>query len=242
MPRVSTIDAARNPALEIVPMATMSYYDFVQAWLMTPLPPTEIRWLQGQCDLDVDNRPKRWDRTYQQRLQLRQPSLAALQLLAGVNGVLINRVEIALDWIFDEPCDSAHALIRRYHVKRHHGDQELLLWAGITRYTAPPWHRAPNRLVSYSDRHSRITGEPYCVHLDWRLQGVEALRRAGMGSLSELLQLDLRDLRRFWQQRLLLRNVDLGKLGRLYCNHVLRRGRRHGPWLEYFPGLSVPLD
>jgi hypothetical protein len=237
MSRVSAVDAARNPALSIVPVATMSYCDSVQAWLKMPLPRTEIRRLREQCDLHVLNRPKRWDRTYRQRLQLRQPSLAALQFLAGMNEVLINRVEIALDWIFARALegDAAHELIRRYHVKRWHGDQEVLLWDGITRYTAPPWHRAPNRLVSYGDGESRMTGEPHCLHLDWRLQGVSTLRRAAMGSLPQLLQLDLGDLRRFWQQRLLLRTVDFDRLGRLHCFHVQGRGPRRGgrgPWLD----------
>jgi hypothetical protein len=231
MPRISAVDAALNPALRIVPVEKLSYVDGLQLWLKTPLPPRQIERLEQQCgSLHVLQRNKSWHRDYRQRLQLRQPSREAVQALARLSGVLLNQLELALDWTFnsEEERDAAHELIRRYHVKRWHGKQQALLYKG-TRYTAK--RRAANKLVNYAEQGSRISGELFCEHVEWRLSGVRALQRAGIGPLNELLKLDHR---RFWKARLLMRTINLARLGRLHCVHVQGKGPRRGPWIEYF--------
>jgi hypothetical protein len=136
-----------------------------------------------------------------------------LQWLAALKHSLMNYVEVSLDWIFnsEEKRDDAQEFIRRYHVKRWHGKQQALLYKG-TRYTAK--RRAANKLVNYAEQGSRISGELFCEHVEWRLIGARALRRAGIGSLNELLKLDHRQ---FWTERLLMRTVNLDRLGRMYC-------------------------
>jgi hypothetical protein len=240
MPRMAALAETRNPALRIVPVQKLSYIDGVQVWLKKPWSRRELAWLARRCgSLDVRQQAKRWDRAYRVRLQLRQPGHEALQWLAKLNGVLMNYVEVALDWIFnsEEERDAAHEFIRRHHVKRWHGKQEVFSYQGA-RYTAK--RRAANKLVNYAEQGSRISGELFCEHVEWRLSGTRALRRAGISSLNDLLELDHRQ---FWAERLPMRTVNLDTLGRLYCNHVLGKGPRRGPWIEFFgPKKSIRFD
>jgi hypothetical protein len=160
-----------------------------------------------------------------------------LQWLAQRHDALTNRAEIALDWVFkfrghrDEVWEFLHRhLVRRWHGKK----QEIRFYRPKaqtpvvaddgtvgTRYDAGRW--APNVIASYREDHSRITGEVNCLHLEWRLTGVKAMRGAGIESGQDLLGFDHRQ---FWQKRLLLRNADQERLGRLIRNRVNGRKSR----------------
>jgi hypothetical protein len=62
--------------------------------------------------------------------------------------------------------------------------------------------------------------------MDWRLKRPANLRRAGLTDVARLLELDLRH---FWEKRLLLRGLDLRKLGRMHRNFF--RGTRRRSWV-----------
>ena len=198
---------------------------------MEPPPPSELVALDEQCGggLHKEWKRKRWDPKYQMFVQLFQPYDAALAYLATLDDVLLNRGEVALDLIFasEQELDAAHEIVSKHHRQRWHGEQEVRFYK-ITRYSAGP--RAANKLANYADKACRITGEVFCLHIEWRLIGAQALRRAGLGTVGELLEFDHR---RFWQDRLLLQSVNLEALGRQFSMHVLNKGRRRGPWIEY---------
>src|SRR5262249_13571759 len=123
MPTITELVGARNEARRIVPVGVIAYVDKIQLWLKTPLLRTELDWLRSDCGgLYHVRKSKRWDRSrsYRQRLQLRQPNLKLLQWLSTLKGVLINYLELALDWTFDseEERDEAHEFVGHYHVKR----------------------------------------------------------------------------------------------------------------------------
>jgi hypothetical protein len=101
--RVSEIEHARNAAQRILPAGIMAYVDKIGLWLKTPLPHSDLDWLNAQCrgGIYVLQKGMRFDRSYRQRLQLRQPTVEALHALAGLDGVLLNYLELALDWTFD---------------------------------------------------------------------------------------------------------------------------------------------
>jgi hypothetical protein len=233
---VSTITdsvGARNELQRIVPAGVIAYVDKIHVWLKTPRPRTEVAWLSSQCGrgLHVYRGHKRWDRSreYKQRLQLRQPSYEALQSLATLEGILINYLELALDLTFnsEEERNEAHEFVCQYHVKRWHGEQKIKIVKG-SRYTGK--RRTPNKLVSYADLVCRITGEVYCVHLEWRLNGAEAVRRAGISTIRELLRLEIRQ---FWKERLVMRAFNYRTLGRQHNIHILGKGRRRSPWIRF---------
>jgi len=123
--------------------------------------------------------------------------------------------------------DQARDFVNHHHVKRWHGEQEIK-FCNRTRYTGK--RGVPNKLVTYADQPSRTTGELYCVHIQWRSNGARALRRAGVYSVQDLLNVDPHQ---FWQERLLMKAVNRRELGKQYNMHVAGKGRRRGPWVSY---------
>jgi hypothetical protein len=157
-----------------------------------------------------------------------------LRWLAQQNDALINRAEITLDLTFkyranvDEAWDFVHQHgVRRWHRK----NQEIRAFrspprgddpgTGETRYDAGG--RAPNRLVLYAEDHTRITGELNCLHLEWRVNGLRAVRAVGIKSGQDLPEFDHRA---FWQTRLLFYTVDRRRLGLQIRNRRMGTRRR----------------
>ena len=225
------------------PLAKLWYFDKIRIWLKRRLADERVVWLRKHCrgGLYEKKRRKQWDPRYVMGLELYQPDDEALQYLATLDGVLLNYAEVALDWTFSnqQQVDEAYEFVRSFHVKRWHGEQWVVFCRGSSRYTAR--QGVANLLVVYSDLPCRRLTEPTpCLHLEWRLTGARALQRAGLSTVSELLRLDHRQ---FWQARLLLRTVKQQALGHQYNRHVLGRGRRGGPWIEFYgSGLAYDFD
>jgi hypothetical protein len=219
------------------PIGIYPYFDKIQFWVRKPLDKKVIEWLRkqsGKGGLFVANQSARFNARFRQRIELRQSSQRALRWLAQHNDVLINRAEIALDLGFtsrgymEEAWDFLHQhLVRRWHGK----NQEIRVFrstqrgddagTGQSRYDAS--RRAPNQLVFYAEDHTRVTGELNCLHLEWRLNGLKAVRAVGIESGQDLLEFDHRA---FWQKRLLLYTVNRQRLGRLLRNRVTGKRRR----------------
>ena len=168
-------------------------------------------------------KPAKFDRRFRQRLQLHQPTSAAIEMLARRDGVHVNYLEVALKWTFDHQWenDAASAYLDRYMVKNY--QRGKVRYVQTTRYTGP--REAPNNLVNYNNRPSKTTGEVDCLKLEWRITGVAALRRAGLTSLDDILRIDHRE---FWARRLKLFDIDTVALGRRYSNWI-SKSRRRGP-------------
>jgi hypothetical protein len=231
----------------IKPSAIYAYFDKIQFWVLNPLDRKTIATLRRQCGrggIYFDNRPARFDGRYRQRIELGQPKANALGWLAGHDDVLINRVEIAVDFIFKTrvASDEVFEFLHCHFVRRWHGKKQKIkvvheqrgetgtkvpkvvdeIDDGETRYDA---YRAPNKIVFYRNQFSRITGEFNCVHLEWHLNGAEAVRRVGINSGGDLLEFNHRE---FWQKRLLLFTVDRERLGRLNRNQLSGKRSRGG--------------
>jgi hypothetical protein len=185
---------------------------------------------------------------YRQRVQLWQPSEEVPEWLSHRDDVLINRVEIALDCLFnckahrDDAWDFLHGhLVRRWHSRSQririiqNDDQEEDGFG--TRYDAG--RGSPNNIAFYEEGHSRVTGELSCLHLEWRLNQLKAVRththsrRHRIGP--HLLDFDWQ----FWKERLLLVNVNKPRLGRLLNNHKKRKKEPEG---EVGTGREELLD
>ena len=110
--------------------------------------------------------------------------------------------------------------VRRFRAfrSRPHADDA---GTGESRYDAGGW--APNLLVFYAEGHTRVTGELHCLHVEWRLNRLRAVRAAGIESGQDLPEFNHRA---FWQKRLLLYAVDRRRLGRLLRNRSMGTKRR----------------
>lgn len=218
----------------IEPAASYAYFDKIQFWVLNPLHSKTIASLGKQCgrgDIHVVNRPARFSAQYRQRIELRQSSDEALAWLAGHDDVLINRVEIAIDFVFKSWAarDDFWRFLHRHSARRWHGKNQEIRIVGSdsdagddavgTRYDAG--RSAPNGIVFYPTKHSRVTGEVDCLHLEWRSKGLASVRRVGINSGRDLIEFNHRQ---FWQKHLLLYDVDIERLGRLNRNRV--KGKR----------------
>ena len=217
-------------AAPLKPTGSEAYFDKIQFWLFTPLDRKTLAGLRKQCGrggLYVDNRSARFDRRYRQRIELKQPSHDALHWLAQCNEALINRAEITIDLVFKSYAarDDAFDFFDQHFVRRWHGkSQQIWVFKAEegshgARYDGP--RRAPNTTVFYQEEHSRITGEVCVLHLEWRLNGLKAMRRAGIRSGQDLVEFNHRQ---FWKTRLLFYDVDRRRLGRLIRNR--KSGKR----------------
>jgi hypothetical protein len=212
-------------ARSIRPVAIYAYADQAQVWLVRPVTGKKRESLEKECGkggLDVRDMVPRWDRSrsYEQRLQLRQPSRKALEILAQRGGVHLNRAELALDLVFAtaDELQAAYEFACRHSYKKYRGKQKVRYYHNAftdqsTRYSAA---RALNLIAIYADKPCRIDGSLFCLHFDWRISGAEALRRAGITSVGDLLDFDHRA---FWERHLRMRAVDLDMFERLYLVH-----------------------
>jgi hypothetical protein len=226
------VDEAACKVAQIRPSSIDGYIDCIRLWLEKPLPLSEAKRLRQLCGKRLRiSKPtrKRWDARYQQHVQLCQPKNKELVYLSRLDGVLLNYVELALDWTFNHywERDNAHDLLKELHVKKWHRQQEVKVYKG-TRYTAK--RSAAKVFVSYSDLPSRITGELACCHFECRLRGPRSVRRSGIHSLKDLLSFDQHG---FWDRNLILRAIDVDKLGRLHNIRYANKGRpRRKAWRD----------
>jgi hypothetical protein len=225
----------------IKPLAIVAYLDKLQFWVQRPLGQKVLAQLGRKCGrggMHPANRPAHFDPRYCQRIVFHQPSDEALRWLARREDALINYAEVTIDLVFKYAADRDEAwdFLHRHLVRRWHGTKQRIRVvkreqtvnpasdgcnSGGTRYDAS--RPASNRIVFYPETHSRITGEPHCLHFEWRLKGLRAIRSAGIKSGRDLSKFDYRA---FWEKRLRLYAVDQRRLGRLLRNRVTGKRTR----------------
>jgi hypothetical protein len=245
------------------PTAVYPHFDKVQVWLKPPANPNDLEFLRKHCGrggLYVDNRPAPFGKGYRQRLEFKQPSHAALRWLAQRDDVLVNRVEISLDYIFDSWNDRDEAQeflhfhrIRRWHSKkqqiwlcrtskdgngkgRFNSERVYEIEEATTRYDSG--RRSRNGTTAYLENHSRVTGELFCLHLEWRANGLRAVQAAGIKSASDLLDFDHHE---FWKKRLILVDVDTERLGRLFRDRA-KRSKSRTTAFKSDRGILINMD
>lgn len=243
------------------PTSVWPYFDQVQFWLRRPADGATLSKLRSECGrgggrraVDAHNYAAAFDTSYAQRIQMRQPSEAALKWIAGRSDALINRVETALDLIFDSVAERQDAFeYVSYHlIRRWHGKTQKIKLVGLntgckrvakpvgkiyganTRYDGS--RRAPNSLVLYEETSSRLTGELASCHIEWRANGLRAVRNAGIRVGQDLVAFDHRG---FWAKRLLLARPVPSRLGRLVRNSRMGTKRRTSDYWDDRTGAAL---
>jgi hypothetical protein len=194
----------------IRPDGIYHYIDMVRMRLKSQLSQSERRWFDARCKFR-EYEPKLPDLDFPYRLQVFQPTDDVLARLGRINHARLAFAELALDWAFGDDKSNSQAcdLLYTFNVKKYHGEQHVVLYPGSTRYSGR--RRAPNVLVIYPDRPSKVWGEIHTMHLEWRINSFKALCRAGIKSIADLTRIDHRE---FWRQRLYLCSIDADRLGR----------------------------
>jgi hypothetical protein len=222
------------------PIAVRPYCDVIGVWLRDPLGPDALAELQSQCrgKLGYKTRKPRFRRDdrpeleYAQHLRLRQPSRAAIETLARRNDVLLTYSELALDRFFADHDETRAALQfviehalhkdRRRSQKRARPEMTICLGHhGFTLYWGMRG-KAQHVAVVYADKKSKVAQSAIApLHDERRTYGPQAHQRKGVGSLTELLNLD--DLQ-FWNDSAhYYQLTDIEGLGRAYLNFHARQ-------------------
>jgi hypothetical protein len=218
---------AHAPIKSPRPARRLNYIDVVAGWFRQPRDQATLDWLDSECGgkLGHKNRKPRFrrnadpEREYLQQLTLRQPSNAALEYLAKQNDWLQNYVELSHDQIFEDQgeLDAAFLFALEHSVKKDRRGQSATVYLGKNGpafYSDARW--SSNNLVLYADKPSKSGKQPYCLHADWRMGGVKALKRLDLDTPARLLKLDYAA---FWRDRLQLWHIsDIEGLGRAYAN------------------------
>jgi hypothetical protein len=218
----------------------------VAGWLQRPLTLRQQQRLRQHCPgLYSENTIAKFDWHYRQRLQLPQPTEAALRILINCthDELLLNRGEIALDLLFaDRPSLGAivnqlqHMLLQPWHS----GHQMQAFDDGfVTRRYEPGQPKRGHWMHHYADQPCRIDGHPHCLHLQSCVQGAPLLRSRGINRPSDLLDFDFVS---YWQQWLRLYRLDFERLGRFDANRCSGSTRQR-PRIEQWGRLgAVNLD
>jgi hypothetical protein len=143
---------------------------------------------------------------------------------------MVNRVHLALDWVFATQSDAFRAgeFAKQHILKRGHRATHPIGEHKETTYQGRRGSR--NTLAIYADKKYRH-GAGYACHIEARLQGRSVLNERGIHCLRDLLTFDHRA---FWQRNLRLIAFDRRRLGkRVTGRHLSSAPRitRHGNFI-----------
>ena len=224
--------------LPATPVDVHDYIDAIAVWLKEPADRPTLKWIRQHCAhlRPPYNHPARFGGGFRQRLFIVRPDDQLLRWLAGRDDALVNYAEFALDWVFesDEERDAMFRFAHLHLVRGHHrGRRQRVglykfwfdrLGKRHERVVDDPadadirydtTRGARNKLVTYREDWSRITGQPSVVHHEWRAASAHAVQAAGISSPADLVGFDHRA---FWERRLKMVEVDLERVGRLLRN------------------------
>jgi hypothetical protein len=217
------------------PVAVYNFFDRIQAWMKRPVDQATLSRLRKLCgDLHRDDQPAGFDYHYRQRLTFFQPQPEVLRWLAERHGVRINRVKIAIEYIYEDQNDRDNAFeyLHRHLIRLWHGRRQpirIKMKSKRAPHRRPPTHgklsgtrydagpTAASLTAFYRAEYSRVSGELDALHLEWRAKGWRAVQRTGIRCAADLLRFDHR---RFWQRRFRLVDIDPERLGRLIRNRA----------------------
>jgi hypothetical protein len=167
--------------------------------------------------------PNEWPRDWETILKIVCPNERALRLLTSLPNLPLRSGEVALDLVVQSQADAwrLHRIGDNHFVRPWHGDQVMKHFKDTT-YIGTD--NVPGRSFGwYSDRPSKWTGDPHCLHIEVRHIGVPALRQSGITDKRDLLTFDHVA---FWRKHLRLHQVDLARLGRWHDNKVTGKRRQ----------------
>lgn len=197
-------------------MKSVAYIDTVKIYVHREIDPVEKIWLEERCGSIVEvgalnYQPNRWP----DGIQLNQPTDAALAYFEdGFNRYVLSRVDVSLDLLTRSTSDAEdlHGYLERRLVQPwHRGSEPVVKFKETVYYKR---RGARNNLVQYSDEPSKVTDQP-CVHIEWRMELAEAIKRSSITGTSDLISMDKKA---FLRKRLRLRDLpnyeELRKIGR----------------------------
>lgn len=194
-------------------------HDRIRLWLDQPEYPGDLDSLRPHCrDVQITSGQMPYNARWKAAIDLFQPTRECLDLLQITLGarvaVQLEYVEIAIDLVFPLSHSQLIRKLRRAFmaaaVPQYHR-REAVLEKGTTWYferrSRPDGRKRPHVLAVYADRPSKLnnrtvtTGDPACLHIEWRASGVDSLMKLGLATLADLAKFDHA---KFWPQHVFL--------------------------------------
>ena len=222
----------------ISPLIIDHGFDRAEIWLDRSEYPGQLAVLQAHCRAvksivgDVPYNP-RW----KSHLEIFQPTLDCLKQLKADLGTTVAThiayVEVAVDLIpsTSETTNKLEGAFLRAAVPKHHRREakrvEGTTWYFESRLNAKGQRRA-HVLVVYADKPSKLKNRRHwnktrpCLHIEMRISGADALQRAGIHAIDDLIQFRHSG---FWKNHIdLYRLPNKTQLGQLIG---AMQGKRH---------------
>lgn len=210
-------------------LLVVPFLDRVRVWTDRALTHDELSYLKANSKrVRVTMKPMRFHPEWRCSLEMLRPTprtLRAVESLMNGRKYTINHAEVTLDFVYDRK--KSVRRLRRYLDRRlvmparkgHHGVMPVYYPGkrGPTLYFA----RRPSaqNLVMYNDRRSKKAKRP-CVHIEWRVNGGDAMARLGVTTISDVREFDHHT---FWKKHLSLyrlRESHRRDLGHLFLTNM----------------------
>jgi hypothetical protein len=156
------------------------------------------------------------------KLSIKLPSRSALRLVSTIRPDLYS-AELALDLHY-ENATAVHQAMKMCICQPWSGQRRVVDCGGGL-YTGQRKRGRHHHFCMYSDKPSRITGEPETIHLEKRIQGLQLLRKIGIKDAADMLDFDHVG---FWRDTLphLFIYLDMARYGRMEHNRLTNSKRR----------------
>jgi hypothetical protein len=218
----------------IYPVAILPHHDRINVRSDQRFTWDDVLWLRETCGKAnlVPVPPD--DRVNWRLLHICQPSRVALEWLEARGNVWPTYLEPALNLIFNtgRECWDATRYTSKHIYKPYH--QHRWFEPLNTRYTGP--RRSPQNLTHYGHRRCKVSKAPHCLHIEWRTKS-SALPRIKATTIREVIDFDHRA---FWQERLLMYEVDLEMLGAMWRRLAKLKSPRHDiELLDKFTNVQI---
>jgi hypothetical protein len=214
-----------------------TYFDRIRVWLRKPLHLRQLKSLERQCVLHVEDGPAWFDPIYQQKLEIYQPSDGALQCLARLPyDVLLNYLEVTCDFIMADEAANQRLLeaFKRGFLQPWHRSKRARSYPNggyTTRICPAPGERRTGCwFEAYIDKPNKLSGEVNCFHIEGRYEGRQLLRSVRIEHPRDLVDFDFDQ---YFSKHLKLYHMDHERLGRYHHNKLSKAKRRRisiGPY------------
>jgi len=217
------------------PSRVLHYFDRLRIYVKRPASKEWLGRLERDCgNLNSRLGPAWFDPRYQQRLEIFQPSPAALLQLAELpDDAMLCYAEVACDVVVPDEY-SLQNLMDAFlagFLQPHHRNKEPEIYVdGSGRPTGFTTRKPPQKgarrqgfwFQFYIDRPCRITGDPHCFHFEGKHESRRALKRLGIHHPRDLQHFDF--CAYFKKRASKLYQIDYERLGR--WDHNRRNGRK----------------
>lgn len=176
------------------------------------------------------------------KLHLQRPSDEAIEFLIDTfpeDEIGFCRLDHSVDYLTATAQNSGmvHHFFDMYQVKLYPGKQRVSKFWGTSYSSQSP--KVNCQICSYSDKPTKapqVDIPQPCFHFEYRLKNPQAIKRAGIERLDDLIDFNFRS---FFEKRLIFQEIDFSKFHRIVKKTTRRKPREEDEYLERLEARSA---